>query len=673
MADKLGVAEYELQVEFRDYLRDMQRAESETTKRTSSMTKAFGKIADAGKSFARGAAIATAATAAVGAGFLVLVRNALSAAEGIADMAARANTSTTALQELRFAVTQNGGSIRDADDALVRLNRRMSLFVSTGAGPGAQAFERLGINVQDASGNIRDSSDVFDEIVSKMSEMKDESELAALASSAFGEDAGPRLVPLIRQGTDGVRELREEAHKLGIVLEEDAIDKAAKASAQFRALGEAIQAQFTSALIQAAPLITDLAERLSQSLPTIIAWINALGQVVGLLDTPLEVQLSQNVNRIAEAQAAVAKIEGEGDARNPTKASRLQKAREELRQITLEQFAIQDQLEERAKRREANKPPPATVPNLPKVTGGGGGGASSASKALDADRRAADNAARSFAALTARLAGLRVERRQEIDLAGKSAAESVRITAAKEREARETEILEAAIRSSGIVTDAQIEQAFELSRELERLTIAKQDSADAEDARRAEMERTRKETDLMRRETETLSQAIFDAAFHSDGWKDALFRVGEAILQLESTQNFLAQSINALFGVAAEPASTSIGGGIFGALAGGIGDIFGSLFGGFFADGGSPPVGKFSVVGENGPELQYFGRSSTILSNEDSAALMGGRKVNAPFTTHIHGVNEQEIMSKLEIRLKRHRHEIFEDMAQLSNENPDYG
>lgn len=673
--DKLGVASYELEVEFRDYIRDMKRAESETTRRTSSMSKAFDKVTSAGKSFAKGAAIATAATAAVGAGFLVLVRNALSAAEGIADMAKRANTTTASLQELRFAVTQNGGSIRDADDALVRLNRRMSLFVSTGAGPGALAFEKLNIAVTDANGNIRDSGDVFDEIAKKLGEMEDTSEQAAIASAAFGEDAGPRLVPLLKQGEEGIRAAREEARRLGIVLQDDAVQAAAEASAKFRALGETISAQFTAALIQAGPMVTDLADRLSQSLPTIIAWINALGQVVGLLDAPLEVQLSENVSRIRDAQAKVSKIEAESGARNPTRESRLSKAREELRQITLEQFEIQRQMDERAERMKNRKPPTVEAPsNLPRATGsGGGGGGGGAARALNDDARAAQQASRAFQQLTQRLSQLRVERQNEARLAKLSEAARSRAEAQIERQARETEILELAIRSGNDVTDEQIAKAMELARELENLSVARDDDARAEKDREKAMRDSEARTRLLKSETETLSRTILDAAFNSDGWKDALYRVGEAILQLESTQNFLAQSINAVFGVASSP--TSSGGGIFETLIGGVGSALGGLFGGFFADGGMPPVGRLSVVGENGPELMVAGRASTVISNSQTTDLLGGagRNVNAPFETNIYGVSAQEIMSKMEIRLKRHRQEIFEDMAQLTSENPDYG
>lgn len=68
----------------------------------------------------------------------------------------------------------------------------------------------------------------------------------------------------------------------------------------------------------------------------------------------------------------------------------------------------------------------------------------------------------------------------------------------------------------------------------------------------------------------------------------------------------------------------SIGNAISGGLDGVLKNLFGgigSFFGGFFADGGTPPLGKVSVVGERGPELFVPHTSGTVIPN---GALGGG-------------------------------------------------
>lgn len=63
----------------------------------------------------------------------------------------------------------------------------------------------------------------------------------------------------------------------------------------------------------------------------------------------------------------------------------------------------------------------------------------------------------------------------------------------------------------------------------------------------------------------------------------------------------------------------------------GIGDTaagFASFFGGFFADGGTPPMGKVSVVGERGPELFVPKSLGTIVPLEKASKSADQRPVN---------------------------------------------
>jgi hypothetical protein len=82
------------------------------------------------------------------------------------------------------------------------------------------------------------------------------------------------------------------------------------------------------------------------------------------------------------------------------------------------------------------------------------------------------------------------------------------------------------------------------------------------------------------------------------------------------------------------------GGGGGGGLAGLIGSIFGGSGGGAgnvadivagiaapFADGGSPPVGRASLVGERGPELFVPRTAGTIIPNNQLGGLGGTTNV----------------------------------------------
>lgn len=79
-------------------------------------------------------------------------------------------------------------------------------------------------------------------------------------------------------------------------------------------------------------------------------------------------------------------------------------------------------------------------------------------------------------------------------------------------------------------------------------------------------------------------------------------------------------------------ASGLIGSALSGGLnkaAGGIGKAAGGLFGGIkslfgFAEGGNPPVGRLSLVGENGPELIAPRGPASVLSNQVLQAMANG-------------------------------------------------
>ena len=65
----------------------------------------------------------------------------------------------------------------------------------------------------------------------------------------------------------------------------------------------------------------------------------------------------------------------------------------------------------------------------------------------------------------------------------------------------------------------------------------------------------------------------------------------------------------------------------------GIGGFLGGILGGLFANGGSPPVGKVSVVGERGPELFVPKVAGTIIPN--NAIGGGGGTINNMITVNV--------------------------------------
>lgn len=87
----------------------------------------------------------------------------------------------------------------------------------------AAAFKQLGVSVTDSSGQLRNSQDVFNDAITALGKIENQTERDALAMQIFGKSA-QELNPLILGGADKLKALGDEADRLGLILSQDALD-----------------------------------------------------------------------------------------------------------------------------------------------------------------------------------------------------------------------------------------------------------------------------------------------------------------------------------------------------------------------------------------------------------------------------------------------------------------
>ncbi len=138
-------------------------------------------------------------------------------------MALRTGFSTEALSELRFAAEQSGASLASLEKAVKRQSKAIT-DAADGLLETKRAFDRLGLSAEELI-NLK-AEDAFFKIASALGEMENETLRAATAQDVFGR-AGTQLLPLIAQGADGIARLRQEAHDLGIVFDQETANSAA--------------------------------------------------------------------------------------------------------------------------------------------------------------------------------------------------------------------------------------------------------------------------------------------------------------------------------------------------------------------------------------------------------------------------------------------------------------
>lgn len=177
---------------------------------------------------ALGTALVAIGTAAVAAG-KALVDMAVDAAAYADEMLTQSSVtgmSVESLQAYSYAAELVDVSLDTLTGSMAKNVKSMS-NAAQGSKKYAEAYEKLGVSVTNTDGSLRDSEDVYWEVIDALGGISNETERDALAMQLFGKSAQD-LNPLIEQGSAGIAALTEEAKRMGAVMSEDTIERLGK-------------------------------------------------------------------------------------------------------------------------------------------------------------------------------------------------------------------------------------------------------------------------------------------------------------------------------------------------------------------------------------------------------------------------------------------------------------
>ncbi|MBP3958336.1 hypothetical protein J8F10_24065 [Gemmata sp. G18] len=164
---------------------------------------------------------------------------------------------------------------------------------------------------------------------------------------------------------------------------------------------------------------------------------------------------------------------------------------------------------------------------------------------------------------------------------------------------------------------------------VQQITAEVEATYDLQEAQRKLEQQTRDATETQRELTNAFRDGLTEIVLHFDSARDAAKNFFEEI-----ASQIIKRKIT---GPLAQGIGDALGGDIFGSIGGLLG----------FADGGRPPVGRASIVGENGPELFVPDSAGTVIPN----GAMGGKSVTVTnvfnISTGIQGTVRQELMSMM--------------------------
>ncbi|MDP9559772.1 UNVERIFIED_ORG: hypothetical protein J2740_000942 [Rhizobium nepotum] len=312
-----------------------------TTRINQALATVSTRIGDYGKAFSSSFAIG-AATVGV-AGFIAATKAAIESTAELSRQSRMAGVDVEAFQELKFVAEQNKIGIDALTDGLKEMNLRADEFISTGAGGGAEAFQRLGYSSEELAQKIKKPSDLFVEIIGRMRQFERAAQIR-IGDELFGGSAGERFVELVDQGAEGLRETIATSRELGLVMDREMVQRAEEVDKKFNLITQTVGTKLKAAIVDA-----------------VSAWygfIDSFEEFKNQQDATLKTRQIEIGQRRLELENKILEVQNNGALQDEKRVKAIAGYRIELDKLSAEDRDITGIRNTRLTRPDANAPSP---------------------------------------------------------------------------------------------------------------------------------------------------------------------------------------------------------------------------------------------------------------------------------------------------------------------------
>lgn len=215
-----------------------------------------GKV---GKAF--GTALAALGTAAVGAASALagLTVSASNYADDLITTSTNTHIATEDLQKYSYALNFIDGDMNTLTGTMKKNTQIMSK-ARDGNKTYTAAYEKLGISITDANGELRNGQEVYWEVIDALGKVENETERDALAMQLLGK-SGTELNTIIDAGSEAFKDLGNEAEAMGYVMSDEAVSALGSFNDKLQQLKAGMTGLKNSAALIALPFLDDLASK----------------------------------------------------------------------------------------------------------------------------------------------------------------------------------------------------------------------------------------------------------------------------------------------------------------------------------------------------------------------------------------------------------------------------
>lgn len=226
-------------------------------------------------------------------------------ADDILTMSTVTGISTDELQEYKYMADLVDVSLDTITGSITNLTRNM-LNAKDGTGEQAEAFAALGIRITNADGSLRDAREVFDEVITALGQMSNETERDAYAMVLMGKSAQD-LNPLIEAGAEKINALRQEAHETGYVLDEEMLSTLGELQDSFDRFDKKMEAFKNNLAVSFAPAITTIVNALGDAIVGFGNFITAVNDAIVAIDNFFQ-KLQRDANEKNVERSSTSKL-----------------------------------------------------------------------------------------------------------------------------------------------------------------------------------------------------------------------------------------------------------------------------------------------------------------------------------------------------------------------------
>lgn len=195
-------------------------------------------------------------------------------AEDLENMALRTGIEATALSELGTVAAASGNSLEGVEHAL----RRMQMTLSREGEN--KAFHGLGLSLAELK--KAKPEEQFFTLLDALRKIDDPTKQVAATMRVFGRDS-TRMIPMIKMGSEGIKEMMEHHRELGITMMEDSIKAGGEFHKSLEVSLEAMKAINYAVGEEAMPLLKAWADWVKENTKYLIAFIREHGNWVRVM------------------------------------------------------------------------------------------------------------------------------------------------------------------------------------------------------------------------------------------------------------------------------------------------------------------------------------------------------------------------------------------------------